>query len=206
MKWLLITNDNDSDFQENFSEILSSFDKKNKLTFCDFDCENIKKTLKKCEDFASCFILSKPNSEFSEENALLFCTLLGFFEAKNITIFSNLVFINENKLFDKNIIKFSDFGDLTDVLKKNYKKISENAVKRIAKNKLLERGIPFTSDCFATYIAKNKIEVVNEFLEAGMSINEKDDAGVPMLNIACRNDNFDFVKMFIVRHEYHLTR
>ena len=197
MKWLLITNDNDSDFQKNFSEILSSFDKKNKLTFCDFNCENIKKTLKKCEDFASCFILSKPNSEFSEENALLFCTLLGFFEAKNITIFSNLVFINENKLFDKNIIKFSDFADLTDVLKKNYKKISENAVKRLAKNKLLERGIPFTSDCFATYIAKNKIEVVNEFLEAGMSINEKDDAGVPMLNIACRNDNFDFVKMFL---------
>ena len=197
MKWLLITNDNDSNFQKKFSEILSSFDKKNKLIFCDFDCENIKKTLKKCEDFASCFILSKPNSEFGEENALLFCTLLGFFEAKNITIFSNLVFINENKLFYKNIIKFSDFGDLTDVLKKNYKKISENAVKRIAKNKLLERGIPFTSDCFATYIAKNKIEVVNEFLEAGMSINEKDDAGVPMLNIACRNDNFDFVKMFL---------
>lgn len=197
MKWLLITNDNDSDFQKKISEILSSFDKKNKLTFCDFDCENIKKTLKKCEDFASCFILSKPNSEFSEKTALLFCTLLGFFEAKNITIFSNLVFINENKLFDKNIIKFSDFGDLTQVLKKNYKKISENAVKRIAKNKLLERGIPFTSDCFATYIAKNKIEVVNEFLEAGMSINEKDDAGVPMLNIACRNDNFDFVKMFL---------
>lgn len=197
MKWLLITNDNDSDFQKNFSEILSSFDKKNKLTFCDFDCENIKKTLKKCEDFASCFIFLKPNSEFSEESVLLFCTLLGFFEAKNITIFSNLVFINENKLFDKNIIKFSNFGDLTDVLKKNYKKISENAVKRLAKNKLLERGIPFTSDCFATYIAKNKIEVVNEFLEAGMSINEKDDAGVPMLNIACRNDNFDFVKMFL---------
>ena len=77
MKWLLITNDNDSDFQKNFSEIMSSFDKKNKLTFCDFDCENIKKTLKKCEDFASCFILSKPNSEFSEENALLY--VVGIF-------------------------------------------------------------------------------------------------------------------------------
>ena len=197
MKWLIITNDDNSDSQNKLAECLCSFDKKNKLTFCDFDCENIKKTLKKCEDFASCFIFLKPNSEFSEENALLFCTLLGFFEAKNITIFSNLVFINENKLFDKNIIKFTDIGDLTEVLKKNYKKISENAVKRIAKNKLLERGIPFTSDCFATYIAKNKIEVVNEFLEAGMSINEKDDAGVPMLNIACRNDNFDFVKMFL---------
>ena len=197
MKWLIITNDDNSDSQNKLAECLCSFDKKNKLTFCDFDCENIKKTLKKCEDFASCFIFLKPNSEFSEENALLFCTLLGFFEAKNITIFSNLVFINENKLFDKNIIKFTDIGNLTQVLKKNYKKISENAVKRIAKNKLLERGIPFTSDCFATYIAKNKIEVVNEFLEAGMSINEKDDAGVPMLNIACRNDNFDFVKMFL---------
>lgn len=197
MKWLIITNEDNLDFQKKFSEFLSSYDKKNKLTFCDFNCENIKKTLKKCEDFASCFFLLKKDSDFSEKNAFLFCTLLGFFEAKNITVFSNLIYINENKLFEKNIIKFSDFGDLPAVLEKNYKKISENAVKRIAKNKLLERGIPFTSDCFATYIAKNKIEVVNEFLEAGMSINEKDDAGVPMLNIACRNDNFDFVKMFL---------
>ena len=197
MKWLIITNEDNLDFQKEFSEILSSYDKKNKLTFCDFNCENIKKALKKCEDFASCFFLLKKDSDFSEKNAFLFCTLLGFFEAKNITVFSNLIYINENKLFEKNIIKFSDFEDLPAVLTKNYKKISENAVKRIAKNKLLERGIPFTSDCFATYIAKNKIEVVNEFLEAGMSINEKDDAGVPMLNIACRNDNFDFVKMFL---------
>ena len=197
MKWLIITNEDNLDFQKEFSEFLSSYDKKNKLTFCDFNCENIKKALKKCEDFASCFFLLKKDSDFSEENAFLFCTLLGFFEAKNIIVFSNLIYINENKLFEKNIIKFSDVGDLPAVLKKNYKKISENAVKRIAKNKLLERGIPFTSDCFATYIAKNKIEVVNEFLEAGMSINEKDDAGVPMLNIACRNDNFDFVKMFL---------
>ena len=197
MKWLFITNDDDKDSQNKFSDCLCSFDKKNKLTFCDFDCENIKKTVKKCETFASCIILLKKDSEVSEETVILFCTLLGFFAAKNITVFSNLTFLNENKLFDKNIIMFSDFEDLPAVLKKNYKKISENAVKRIAKNKLLERGIPFTSDCFATYIAKNKIEVVNEFLEAGMSINEKDDSGVPMLNIACRNDNFDFVKMFL---------
>ena len=28
-----------------------------------------------------------------------------------------------------------------------------------------------------------------------MSINSRDDLGTPMLNIACRNDNFEFVEM-----------
>ena len=197
MKWLIITNDDNSDSQNKLAECLCSFDKKNKMSFCDFTCENINKIVKKCDNFASCFIISKNDSNVSEETVRLFCTLLGYFEAKNITVFSNINSLNENELFGKNIFKFTDIDDLPVLLKKNYKKVSENAIKRIAKNKLLQRGIPFTSDCFATYIAKNKIEVVNEFLEAGMSINEKDDAGVPMLNIACRNDNFDFVKMFL---------
>ena len=68
---------------------------------------------------------------------------------------------------------------------------------RLSKQKLLDRGIPYTSDCFGTYIAKNKPDVVHEFLAAGMSINARDDLGTPMLNIACRNDNFEFVQMIL---------
>ena len=86
---------------------------------------------------------------------------------------------------------------IADLLNSTGKQITENAKKRIAKNKLLDRGIPFTSDCFATYIAKNKMEIFNEFLEAGMEVNCRDDLGTPMLNIACRNDNFEFVEVLL---------
>ncbi len=63
----------------------------------------------------------------------------------------------------------------------------------MAKKKLLDKGIPYTQDCFATYIAKNKIQIFNDFLEAGMDINSRDDLGTPILNVACRNDNYEFV-------------
>ena len=87
MKWLIITNDDNSDSQNKLAECLCSFDKKNKMSFCDFTCENINKIVKKCDNFASCFIISKNDSNVSEETVRLFCTLLGYFEAKNINVF-----------------------------------------------------------------------------------------------------------------------
>ena len=98
MKWLIITNDNNSDSQNKLAECLCSFDKKNKLSFCDFTCENINKIVKKCDNFASCFIISKNDSNVSEETVRLFCTLLGYFEAKNITVFSNINSLNDADL------------------------------------------------------------------------------------------------------------
>lgn len=197
MKWLLITNDNDITLNDKVLKTLNEKNCKNKLVSLDFNAENIKKQLKKSDEYAGCFIIQKDNGNVMQEelSSLLICA--GYFLSKKVTLFTNISFLCENILFDKANFSFDGIDNLIEKINKNYDKISESAVKRLAKNKLLERGIPFTSDCFATYIAKNKIEVVNEFLEAGMSINEKDDAGVPMLNIACRNDNFDFVKMFL---------
>ena len=67
MKWLIITNDDNSDSQNKLAECLCSFDKKNKLSFCDFTCENINKIVKKCDNFASCFIISKNDSNVSDK-------------------------------------------------------------------------------------------------------------------------------------------
>lgn len=197
MKWLLITNDEKNTLSDKINDKLISANKKSKLVLTNFEISNIKKHIKKCEEFASCFIIQKENNEISKNETTLLSAVAGYFLAKNIPFFTNVDFLKENALFNKFCIAFDSEKGFFEKLDKNYKNIAENAVKRLAKNKLLERGIPFTSDCFATYIAKNKLKIVNEFLEAGMSINEKDDAGVPMLNIACRNDNFDFVTMFL---------
>ena len=35
------------------------------------------------------------------------------------------------------------------------------------------------------------------FIEGGLGVNSQDDTGTPMLNLACRTDNFEFVKMLL---------
>lgn len=197
MKWLLITNGDEQILSAEIEAKLVLADKKNKLVSTNFEAANIKKHAKKGEEFAACFIIQKKDGEISENETISLSVATGCFIAKNVPLFTNIDFLKESALLDKSNIAVDDKKDFFEKLNKNYKNIAENAVKRLAKNRLLERGIPFTPDCFATYIAKDKLKIVNEFLEAGMSINEKDDAGVPMLNIACRNDNFDFVTTFL---------
>ena len=73
----------------------------------------------------------------------------------------------------------------------------KNDTKRSSKKKLLEKGIPFTPDCFGTYIAKDKTDICNLFISGGIDINSRDENGTPMINIAVRNDNEELVKKFI---------
>lgn len=65
--------------------------------------------------------------------------------------------------------------------------------------KLFTLGIPFTSDSFAKYIAKDDTEKCNLLLDAGLLANTYTAEGVPMLCIATRNDCFDKVKWLLER-------
>ena len=193
MKWLIIT-DNDA-YSTTLENCLVAADKKNKLLCSSFDIESIKKQKKNLLTFAGCIIATENGDEIDCGCIL---QLSGFFAANSIPVFTTLSYISKDTLFAKDGLNyFSNFDDLCNHINKKYSQIEQASKKRLAKNKLLDRGIPFTSDCFGTYIAKNKIEIVNEFLEAGMSVNSRDDMGVPMLNIACRNDNFEFVTMLL---------
>lgn len=196
MKWLLLTDN--TDLTADLQDCLISLEKKNKLTVCDFDISNLKKQKKHFQDNAACVIFSDTVKDYSALEISTISSVAGYIISQGITVITNLQFIAEVNLFDKNEIKvISERKEIFTYIGKNYEALSAGAKKRLAKKKLLDRGIPFTSDCFATYIAKNKIEIFNEFLEAGMSVNARDDMGVPMLNIACRNDNFEFVEMLL---------
>ena len=194
MKWLIIT---DSQiFTQNITSQLELLDKKNKCVVSSFEIEQLKKQKKAFNSFASIIVYCE-NIKSIEASVSSLISLSGFVACEKIPLITNIKDLEKNELFCDDLILLSSSDEFEKKLKKDYKKISEAAKKRLAKNKLLDRGIPFTSDCFGTYIAKNKIEIVNDFLEAGMSVNSRDDTGTPMLNIACRNDNYEFVEMLL---------
>lgn len=195
MKWLTVTDN--QHIYSTITDALTSADKRTKSLNCNFDAQAIAAQKKNFRDLAGCFIYLNKKENFTNDEVALISSLAGFFAFDSIPIFSDIKPLIAHPFFAKDNIKEVQVSDLPSFISKKYKDFTASSIKRLAKNKLLDRGIPFTSDCFATYIAKGKIEVVNEFLEAGMSVNSRDDMGVPMLNIACRNDNFEFTKMIL---------
>ncbi len=196
MKWLVITDDNS--LVDALEELLSKADKKNKIVACSASVDTLKKIKKTFVEFAGCLLYSDNENNFTNKDIAAVASIEGCLSAYQIPMITNLKTITENELFSKDgIIPISTKEELYKLIQKKYDKIIKDTVVRLAKKKLLDRGIPFTSDCFGTYIEKDKIEIVNEFLEAGMSVNSRDDTGTPMLNIACRSDNFEFVDMLL---------
>ncbi len=195
MRWLIITKN--TEFYNKIESSLLAADKKNKSSLCDLDLDSLTKAKKNFKELAGCFVFSKNEDKLTENNKIMLSSLIGYFAFAKIPVYTNLSFLLGDSIFSKDVVKKIAIDEIESYISKKYSSMKEASVKRLAKNKLLNRGIPFTPDCFATYIAKDKIEIVNEFLEAGMSVNSRDDMGVPMLNIATRNDNFEFTKMLL---------
>ena len=194
MKWLIISDD--EELTERLNTFLLENNKKDKIYCAPITIDTLKTYKKVLKDLAACIIFTKNEKGIESAIGAGLCSLFGFFAAENIPVITNNSFLLQDYLFGKDIgIGCKNSEDLFENFTKNYNKLADESCMRIAKKKLLNRGIPYTADCFGTYIAKNKPEIVHEFLEAGMSINSRDDLGTPMLNIACRNDNFEFVEM-----------
>ena len=196
MKWLILTDNNDLEIKCN--NFLTDSNKKDKIISASLTLESLKANKKNLSDLAACILFANDDEGISASLGAGLSTVFGFCAAAGVPVITNIKLIYQDALFGKDIsIACKNAEDLFNNLKKKYNKIADDASMRLAKKKLLDRGIPYTADCFGTYIAKNKPEVVHEFLAAGMSINSRDDLGTPMLNIACRNDNFEFVEMML---------
>lgn len=194
MKWLILTDNNDLEIKCN--NFLTDSNKKDKIISASLTLESLKANKKNLSDLAACILFANDDEGISASLGAGLSTVFGFCAAAGVSVITNIKLIYQDALFGKDIsIACKNAEDLFNNLTKKYNKIADDASMRLAKKKLLDRGIPYTADCFGTYIAKNKPEVVHEFLAAGMSINSRDDTGTPMLNIACRNDNFEFVQM-----------
>ena len=194
MKWLILT-DNE-DLKTGCSDFLTTSNKKDKILSSTLTLKGIKENKKHLKELAACIIYADDEQAVDAPLGAVLSSLFGFFASEGIPVLTNIKLLYSDPLFGKDTgIGCPGKDELLTKLEKDYNRLSDEASMRLAKHKLLERGIPYTADCFGTYIAKNKPEVVHEFLEAGMSINARDDLGTPMLNIACRNDNFEFVEM-----------
>lgn len=180
------------------TENIKSNEKSAKIYTSDFSDKNIKKQYKHFENASICIIYSSEKKDFSTAEVSYLSSLCGYLIASHIPVYTNLDFLkNAGFLTSDSVIFKTEIKDIHSDIQNKYEKISTEDLKRSSQKKLLDKGIPFTPDCFALYISKNKSEIFNLFISAGIDINARDETGTPMLNIAVRNDNVSFAKKII---------
>ena len=102
-------------------------------------------------------------------------------------------FINSKMEFDTNLVSYSSISELKKILKKNLKEYVAMDERKKGMQTLFEKGIPFTPDCFSFEIAKNNMEIVKVFIQAGMAADVRDSSGTPMICIAARSQRKDMI-------------
>ena len=185
-----------------FSKVITSsiteIEKNAKIHTSDFSLSKIRKTIKQFEKLSLILIFKEDNVNITSEELSTLSSITGFAVAKDILVFTNIKELYNLSFLQKDsIVYLKTKNEFINYIKQKYESISLNDTKRSSKKKLLEKGIPFTPDCFGTYIAKDKTDICNLFISGGIDINSRDENGTPMINIAVRNDNEELVKKFI---------
>lgn len=185
-----------------FSKVITSsiteIEKNAKIHTSDFSLSKIRKTIKQFEKLSLILIFKEDNVNITSEELSTLSSITGFAVAKDILVLTNIKELYNLSFLQKDsIVYLKTKNEFINYIKKKYESISLNDTKRSSKKKLLEKGIPFTPDCFGTYIAKDKTDICNLFISGGIDINSRDENGTPMINIAVRNDNEELVKKFI---------
>ena len=185
-----------------FSKVITSsiteIEKNTKNHTSDFSLSKIRKTIKQFEKLSLILIFKEDNVNITSEELSTLSSITGFAVAKDILVLTNIKELYNLSFLQKDsIVYLKTKNEFINYIKQKYESISLNDTKRSSKKKLLEKGIPFTPDCFGTYIAKDKTDICNLFISGGIDINSRDENGTPMINIAVRNDNEELVKKFI---------
>jgi len=195
MKWLIISDD--SAFEGSVRELPCVCGSDDEFTVSGSDLKNIGTDIKILDDTDLCVIHAEAAGQFPEEKKEGLCAVAGYLAARRVTVISDVRFAAENVLPCGTIVYTDKDVPTGEYINGKYNEIKETARRRAARRSLMDMGIPFTADCFAFYIEKNKPLIIGKFMEAGMDINSRDDSGTPLLNIACRNDNFELVPKFL---------
>lgn len=144
-------------------------------------------------------ILTGEKSEIQKPELLgLLYSLTGYCARGNIPVFTNFSDLGKHSVASGDTVRvFKNLKQIDAELNANYVYILKCAKQQDAAKQLINKGIPFTVDCFADYIAKGKFEICRLFITAGMDINSRDSIGTPMLNIAVRTDNEEIVSWMV---------
>ena len=196
---ILVLSDNKK-FIEELRETIKSLDKTKttKLYISDFAHENIIKIKKYFDSACTCIVFSTSAAEkLTKQKICDLAFVSGVLSTKKVQIISNIDLLSEFYANKKllNLVQSKD--DILNYITKKYKTLLKQDIINTAKKSLFAKGIPFTADCFASSIAKNKTELCNLFISAGIDIDSRDELGTPMLNVAVRNDNEELTKMLL---------
>lgn len=198
MNFLVITDD--EQFSQQVCIAIREKENSAKISTSDFETKNLKKVKKHIEDLSLLLIYKNDSNQaaFIENSLLTISMFSAHASAKEVLVLTNIKEISDANILSKDsIVYLSKKQEMISYIKKQYQIISDVNAKRLAKKKLLNKGIPFTPDCFGTYIAKNKTQICNLFIQGGIDVDSRDENGTPMLNIAVRNDNEAFVSKLI---------
>lgn len=125
--------------------------------------------------------------------------VLGYISGKNLPVYAIGQNDIESAVEHKFIKPFSDERQLLAYLKKNASEIIRDYTVRSAREILNEKGVPLTAENFANAIIAGDKELCRNFYEAGMDVNVRDLNGTPLLNVACRAEQFDMVTWLLAR-------
>ncbi len=118
--------------------------------------------------------------------------VMGFFSGAGIPVFT-VGYTGSTPYYATKLYSFERFD--------YYLKQEEE---KIARKKLIEKGIPFTPDEFSFHISKADEEICTLFLKSGIDLNCSNSAGTPMLSIASRNDKEAMVS-WLLENGAHLN-
>ena len=198
MNWLLFTSQKSDKFDK-IDKLLS--DNNGKCTIINLEdvaSDTVDSSLFATLSHSSYAIFNLPN-EFVNHKTILF--VLGYVIGKGVPVFVSNSILKSEFVLDsvniENVIEFSDFKNLENLLNQNLPTYVENEEKKKAMKVLFEKGIPFNPDCFSFQISKNNLEICELFVKAGMDVNERDSAGTPFLCDAARNGKKDMVQWLL---------
>lgn len=92
---------------------------------------------------------------------------------------------------------FDDERRLFSYLEKSYHLLEKTFEREDAYAYLFKSGMPFTPDSFAAVISKDKMDLCEKYITAGMDVNSRTSEGTPMLNIAVRAEHMDCVNWLV---------
>lgn len=196
MKWLILSNKKNE--SKKISDTIRLRDKACPIEAYTLSKADSEKWMKNLYSVTNVVVLAEKEDLASLDKTALFFSLSGYCSRGNVPLFTNLSELQKFPLGNSDVIRFFKTADLIQKeISDNYVFILKNAKKEEAAKSLLNKGIPFTVDCFGDYISKGKFEICRQFITAGMDINSRDNLGTPMLNIAVRTDNEEIVSWMI---------
>lgn len=199
MNWLIIANKKED---ENLIQVQHFLEFKHKVTPYEIFLKNLltedelHDAVRHVAQATHCIIVDSS----SMQNSTDYLFLLGALSGNNVK-----TFIYQNKpngskyegltsLLPQQSNTYTNLNTLLRTIDADFPSFVRADNQKQALVQLFTLGIPFTSDCFAQYIAKDDSDICQLFSDAGMIINARTSEGTPLISIATRNDCMEKVQ------------